>query len=48
MRCRDVVSQKTSLERAQGYARKINELAMYDCGLSDWLIAVKERGKRAL
>ena len=37
MSCRDVVTLRTPLERAAGYANKINELALYDCGLTDWL-----------
>ena len=37
MSCRDVVTLRTPLERAAGYANKIYELALYDCGLTDWL-----------
>ncbi|KAI0721928.1 hypothetical protein C8T65DRAFT_734913 [Cerioporus squamosus] len=33
----DVVALRGARERAQGYAMKINELSMYDCGLRDWL-----------
>lgn len=33
----DVVAKKTALERSLGYAEKINELYIYDCGLSDFL-----------
>jgi hypothetical protein len=44
MRFRDVLNKRTALERAVGYAHKINELALYDCGLSDWVASVKERG----
>jgi hypothetical protein len=45
MRFRDVLAKKSSAERAIGYATKINELAMYDCGLGEWLASVKERGR---
>lgn len=41
---KDVLECKTSLERSLGYARKINELAMYDCGLASWMDTVKARG----
>ncbi|KAH9048970.1 hypothetical protein EDB84DRAFT_1556429 [Lactarius hengduanensis] len=44
MQFKDVLAKKTSLERAIGYANKINELAMYDCGLGDWVGSMKERG----
>ena len=44
MHYNDVLECKTSLERSLGYARKINELAMYDCGLTSWMDAVKTRG----
>ncbi|KAI9447769.1 hypothetical protein H4582DRAFT_2068362 [Lactarius indigo] len=44
MQFKDVLAKKTSLERAIGYANKINELAMYDCGLGDWVASMKERG----
>ncbi|KZT13139.1 uncharacterized protein LAESUDRAFT_719458 [Laetiporus sulphureus 93-53] len=37
MHCRDVTSRKSALERSVGYAEKINELALYDCGLAEWL-----------
>ena len=33
MQYKDVLECKTPLERSLGYARKINELAMCDCGL---------------
>ena len=45
MRFRDVLSKRSALERAIGYAHKINELSMYDCGLGDWVITTKERGE---
>lgn len=38
MSCHDVVAKKSPLERAIGYAEKINELAMYDCGLAEWVL----------
>jgi len=44
MQYKDVLECKTPLERSLGYARKINELAMYDCGLTIWMDAVKTRG----
>ena len=44
MQYKDVLECKTPLERSLGYARKINELAMYDCGLTSWMEAVKTRG----
>ena len=44
MQYKDVLECKTPLERSLGYARKINELAMYDCGLTNWMDAVKTRG----
>lgn len=44
MQYKDVLECKTPLERSLGYARKINELAMYDCGLTEWMDAVKTRG----
>jgi hypothetical protein len=44
MRFKDVLVKKTAAERAIGYANKINELALYDCGLGDWVVSMKERG----
>lgn len=44
MQYKDVLECKTPLERSLGYARKINELAMYDCGLTSWMDAVRTRG----
>lgn len=46
MQFKDVLAKKTSLERAIGYANKINELYLYDCGLGDWVSSMKERGGR--
>ncbi|TCD70501.1 hypothetical protein EIP91_003262 [Steccherinum ochraceum] len=40
----DVLAKKTPLERCKAYADKINELAEFDCGLSDWIMATKYRG----
>ncbi|KAH7916153.1 hypothetical protein BJ138DRAFT_996455 [Hygrophoropsis aurantiaca] len=37
----EVVVKKSALERSLGYAHKINELYMYDCGLGDWLWETK-------
>ena len=45
MQFKDILECKTPLERSLGYAHKINELAMYDCGLTSWMDAVKTRGK---
>jgi len=44
MRYREVLSKRTALEMAIGYAHKINELAMYYCGLGDWVASMKGRG----
>ncbi|KAI0773824.1 hypothetical protein C8Q74DRAFT_1368373 [Fomes fomentarius] len=40
----DVVVLRGSRERARGYAMKINELSMYDCGLREWM-ATQSRGQ---
>lgn len=45
MWCRDVVTLPTALDRAMGYAYKINDLAKYDCGLGDWVVAAKLKGQ---
>lgn len=42
----DVLVKKTALERSIGYARKINELYHYDCGLSGWMAEVRCRATR--
>jgi hypothetical protein len=34
----DITNKKTPLERSIGYAQKINELYMYDCGLTQWIV----------
>lgn len=44
MRFKDILNKKSPLERATAYAKKINELSMYDCGLGDWVTTTKERG----
>ena len=44
MRFRDILNKRSALERAIGYANKINELSMYDCGLGEWVTSMKERG----
>ncbi|KAG6880411.1 hypothetical protein C0992_000013 [Termitomyces sp. T32_za158] len=43
MFCPEISSKKTSLERCMLYSQKINELYMYDSGLSDWTIEAKQR-----
>ncbi|TDL29455.1 hypothetical protein BD410DRAFT_892746 [Rickenella mellea] len=43
MSFRDVLVKKGALERALGYARKINELGAYDCGLGDWVVGMKRK-----
>ncbi|KAG6911751.1 hypothetical protein DXG01_008001 [Tephrocybe rancida] len=40
----DITARKSSQERCSLYAQKINELYMYDTGLSDWTIETKLRG----
>lgn len=45
MSCADVTNKKSPLERCGLYARKINELYIYDCGLGDWLLESKFRGE---
>ncbi|KAL6306768.1 hypothetical protein BKA93DRAFT_138556 [Sparassis latifolia] len=47
MHCYDVMSKKSALERSKAYAQKINELAIYDCGLTEWVTAVKHRGSNS-
>lgn len=41
--CHEVVGQTTTLQRCYIYANKINELAMYDCGLSSWIGQMKDQ-----
>jgi hypothetical protein len=45
MQFNDVTAHRSPLERSLGYANKINELAMYECGLGDWVVSVKHRGE---
>ncbi|KAI6047098.1 hypothetical protein EDC04DRAFT_2556465 [Pisolithus marmoratus] len=42
----DVLAKRTALERSIGYARKVNELYHYDCGLGDWMAEVRHRATR--
>lgn len=42
--CHEVHSQRTTSERCLIYATKINELYLYDSGLSEWVINTKTRG----
>ena len=42
--CHEVRSQRTTSERCLIYATKINELHLYDCGLSEWVVNMKSRG----
>lgn len=42
--CHEVFSQRTPMERCVIYATKINELYLHDCGLSDWVTEMKNRG----
>lgn len=42
--CHEVHSQRTTSERCLIYATKINELHLYDCGLSEWVVNMKLRG----
>ena len=44
LRFKDILNKRSALERATAYANKINELSMYDCGLSDWVTTTKEKG----
>ncbi|KAG2077673.1 hypothetical protein BDR04DRAFT_1088775 [Suillus decipiens] len=37
----DVAVKKNTLDRSVGYAQKINELYMYDCGLGDWIVETR-------
>ena len=41
--CHEVVGQTTTLQRCYIYANKINELSMYDCGLSSWIGQMKDQ-----
>lgn len=44
MQCGDIIGRRTTLDRCAGYAQKINELYLCDCGLADWLMDVKYKG----
>lgn len=44
MHCTEITAKRSALERSLGYAQKINELAMYDCGLNDWVMSMKHKG----
>ncbi|KAG2158916.1 uncharacterized protein EDB93DRAFT_1325021 [Suillus bovinus] len=37
----DVIVKKNALDRSVGYAQKINELYLYDCGLGDWIVETR-------
>lgn len=41
----DVLSSRNTVERCKGYANRINELAMYECGLSEWIETTRKRGR---
>ncbi|KAF9008760.1 hypothetical protein BDQ17DRAFT_1348886 [Cyathus striatus] len=43
MQCHEVRGCKNTAERCVIYASKINELYIYDCGLTDWLLDTKYR-----
>ncbi|KAG2043111.1 hypothetical protein BDR03DRAFT_853024 [Suillus americanus] len=43
----DVAVKKNALDRSVGYAQKINELYMYDCGLGDWIAETRYKGETA-
>ena len=43
----DVLKMRTALDRAAGYAEKINELAAEDCGLQAWVF-VHHQNKRGM
>lgn len=44
----DVLAKRTPLERSMGYAMKINELYVSDCGLEEFLIEVQYRREYVL
>jgi len=44
MQYREVLSKRTALKRVIGYPHKGKELAMYVCGLGDWVASMKKRG----
>ncbi len=41
--CHEVDGQNTTMQRCIIYANKINELYLYDCGLSDWVKQMTDR-----
>ncbi|KAK0206789.1 hypothetical protein DFS33DRAFT_619654 [Desarmillaria ectypa] len=43
MYCSELSAKLTTIERCALYTAKINELALYDCGLSDWLFEARLR-----
>ncbi|KAK0491201.1 hypothetical protein IW261DRAFT_73649 [Armillaria novae-zelandiae] len=43
MYCAELSARLTALERCALYTAKINELALYDCGLTDWLFEARIR-----
>lgn len=43
MNFNEVQATKSALDRALGYAHKINELSTYDCGLGDWVMLTKQK-----
>ncbi|KAF9514163.1 hypothetical protein BS47DRAFT_1485270 [Hydnum rufescens UP504] len=45
MSFQDVMKMRTALDRAAGYAEKINQLYAEDCGLDAWIAGVKSRKK---
>lgn len=47
MQINDILHKKSVLDRGLSYARKINELAMYDCGLEEWVTWMK-KGRKSL
>ncbi|TFK27016.1 hypothetical protein FA15DRAFT_666751 [Coprinopsis marcescibilis] len=48
MFCHEVYQQRTTAERCQIYIEKINELYIHDCGLSEWLLEMNNRGASTL
>ncbi|KAK7060231.1 hypothetical protein VNI00_000996 [Paramarasmius palmivorus] len=42
--CHEVYTTRSASERCMIYAKKINELYLYDCGLGDWLFEAKIHG----
>lgn len=44
MSCSELAGKRSAQERCVIYAQKINELYMYDCGLSDWIVEARFRG----